>query len=866
MKIRIGKELHISWSILTQGENKPLEGRDLRLYLQDPNRRRRTLEFTTDANTILVVIPANTLTRIGRYALILTENEGQEGQTAVDANPAFTLVETTREEDTNTTEAPNLDVATINLTTGNLTLRMVIQELFEGKDGGDMKTGDILAVIRDGELHRVSAKIGTGTGTGADCSAEIEALTAKVEENAANIAGAAADASAALTAAQGAQAAATSASENAAQAKELATEVKTTAEQIQGTADSALSEATAARSDAENATTAANNAKSVADAAQAKNTEQDARLNTAEATINSEKAKFEALKVEFEKVKNSIGVNIFGTVRVSGVSDPQLTFRRYFAEGAEKNPLDVIHPCLIEVGTGKLLHILQNLNFEKDIHGNPRKIDGSEGEVYITNTEPIYHITGHVYVNNQCYDVFLRSLFPFTWQGKKAERIEPFGLSPDNCVAHKDSDNVTRMHSAYNPEWNGSYQAMNGLVGKFVYNGVGDEMTETYDENGAIFGGAGGLHTTNLPLYTGEQYAMNLNSDRTKSVPFYNEHAKALEVMLGHIIAEGGTFDAHNSALMGSGFCCNDSATVAERWEASDNFAVNGVRYLGGDGSTTRYVALSRSGFISASTYICIAQMLNDWRSPWRIMERQRVMFYAIQNNIPELTWFAFEGNKYKWRHVDGFAGPSEGALTCVVWKMFSSKFGAGTVDPTGGASLEGHRVDFLVCGAMYRGWNTDVSPARWTSGLIFTEDSNGLYKAYYQPVQSQLVISNESENTASSTTIPFETDYDLIGEIQGLLNGYRKDYNDHCIFLANDTESAIGAGLHTYIGAYNWFSGGKANAGTRSVRGFLRGGVAYYSVLSPFAMYGGGSPSGSGSIIGFGTCVQVDTVDALVE
>lgn len=157
MKIRIGKELRISWSILTQGENQPLEGRNLRLYLQEPNRQRRTLDFTTDANTLLTVLPANSLTRLGNYALILTENEGQEAQTAVDANPAFTLVETTEEEDTPTTEAPNLEVSYINLATGNLTLRMVIQELFSGKDGGDMKTGDILPVLRDGELTRVSA-------------------------------------------------------------------------------------------------------------------------------------------------------------------------------------------------------------------------------------------------------------------------------------------------------------------------------------------------------------------------------------------------------------------------------------------------------------------------------------------------------------------------------------------------------------------------------------------------------------------------------------------------------------------------------------------------------------------------------------
>ena len=572
------------------------------------------------------------------------------------------------------------------------------------------------------------------------------------------------------------------------------------------------------------------------------------------------------LKKSVDKLSELYGYGVEGYVRVAGTSDPKLSFRSYTQAVGMESVFDCIRPCLIEVGTGKLLHVLKNLNWYEDDGGHARAIDGSEGELHITNIYDLYQISGHVTVNSVVYDVFLRSRGMFEWQGHSAEHIKPLGLSPDNCVAHQDSDNVTRMHSAYNPDWNGSYQAMNGLVGKFVYNGVGDAITESYDENGAIFGGAGGLHTTGLTLYAGEQYSMNLNSDRTKSVPFYNEHAKALEVMLGHIIAEGGTFDAHNSALMGSGFCSNDTATVSARWEASDNFAVNGVRYLGGDGSTTRYVALSKSGFLSASTYICTAQMLNDWRSPWRIMERQRVMFYAIQNNIPELTWFAFDGNKYKWRHVDGFAGPSEGALTCVVWKMFSSKFGAGTVDPTGGASLEGHRVDFLVCGAMYRGWSTDVSPSRWVSGLIFTEDSNGLYKAYYQPVQSKLVISNASENTASSTTLPFETAYDLIGEIQGTFEGFRKDYNDHCLFLAKDTDSAKGANLHTYIGAFNWFNGGKANAGTRSVRGFRRGNLASNSYLSPFALCGYISPSYSSSGIGFGTCVQVDTVNALVE
>ena len=571
------------------------------------------------------------------------------------------------------------------------------------------------------------------------------------------------------------------------------------------------------------------------------------------------------LKKSVDKLSELFGYGVEGYVRVAGTSDPNLGFRSYKNDVGMESVFDCIRPCLIEQGTGRLLYVLNNLNWYVDDYGHPRALDGSEGEVYITNIYDLYQICGHVTVNGVTYDVFLRSRGMFEWQGHAAEHIKPMGLSPDNCVAHADDDGVTRMHSVYNPEWNGSYQAMNKLAGKFVYNGVGDAITETYDENGAIFGGAGGLHTTNLSLPVGEQYAMNLNADRTKTVPFFNEHAKAVETMVGHIIAEGGTFDAHKSSLMGSGFSSNDAATSAARWEANDNLAVNGVRYLGGDGTTTRYGALSKTGFISGETGTYVAQMFNDYRSPWRIMERQRVMFYAIQNNIPELTWFAFEGNKYKWRHVDGFSGPSEGVLTCVVWKMFSTKFATGTVDPTGGASLEGHRVDFLFCGAMYRGWSTDVSPSRWVSGLIFKEDSTGLYKAYYQPVQSKILISNVSDNTAAASILNFETTYDFIGQIQGIKEGYRKDYNDKCLFLAKSTELASGAKLHTYVGAYNSYSGEKPSANTCSVRVFRRGNSAPFTYLSPLTLNAYFPPSSSSSHTGFGTCVEVDTSEMSV-
>ena len=122
------------------------------------------------------------------------------------------------------------------------------------------------------------------------------------------------------------------------------------------------------------------------------------------------------------------------------------------------------------------------------------------------------------------------------------------------------------------------------------------------------------------------------------------------------------------------------------------------------------------------------------------------------------------------------------------------------------------------------------------------------------------------SDNTAAGTTLAFEAAYELIGEIAGKPEGYRKDYNDKCLFLAKSAALATGGGLHTYVGGYNWFTGSNANANTRSVRGFRRGNRAYISYLSPFTMAGYNSPSYSFTYIGFGTCVQVDTDGELVD
>lgn len=569
-----------------------------------------------------------------------------------------------------------------------------------------------------------------------------------------------------------------------------------------------------------------------------------------------------------------------GYVRVAGSSSPALSYKsyKYHEQGGfgRESVFSLFYPCLVGTpltgsGTeGKVLHVLQKFGARTidgtpmwlDIYGTPHAIDGSEGDVLIVNIEPFYSINGKHTIEGTEYDVFLMSRTPFTWQGIEAEHMEKFGWSPDYCVSHTDTDNVVRMHSVYNQAWNGSYDAPVGVAGKYVYTTDPDtgDIVETYDANETLLGGAGGLHSTDIDLPTGEQRAMNMNVDPTKTVPWMNQTAEGCNRLMSLILAEGGTFDAHNANLMGSGFCSNDPATAAGDWEQAGSGAKNGLRVMDKNGVWKYYSLGSNVRFLTGATTgtVYAANVINSWRNPWHILEANRAMSYAIENDVHELEWFVFEGNKYKYRSVQGFNGPSHGEMTCVVWKLMATQAGANAIDPTDNAtSIAGNRVEILVSTALIHGMMTQVSPLRWTSGLLFTEDENGQYECYMERDQAELVKSLAAENYDPATPRDFETIYDHVLTVQKG-EGYAKNYLNGALMLPDSNANKSGAGLHTYVGKYNWFTGGNASAGKKLVRGFLRGGTALDAALSPLSMLANGSPSNTSSYFGFGTCCRI--------
>lgn len=580
---------------------------------------------------------------------------------------------------------------------------------------------------------------------------------------------------------------------------------------------------------------------------------------------------------ELNKVVSNLPNRAEGFIRIAGSENPALNYKAYIRdEFTRKSVFNIFYPCLVgtklsgdNTQVGKILFVLKKFGAItvngvakwEDVDGNMHAIDGSEGDVMIVNIEPYYRIMGKHTISGVEYDVFLVSCAPFTWQGIDAEEVMKGGHAPDFCVSHTDTDNVVRMHSVYNLAWNGTYTAPAGVVGKYVQSVDAEtgDIVETYDENETLLGGAGGLHTTDLALYNGEQRAMNNNHDTTKCVPWMNETAASVEDMFALMLAEGGTFDAHNAKLMGSGFSTNDPATASADWEESGSGAKNGLR-VKDKNDAWKYYGLSENvrflfGESSGTRYA--AQSINSWRNPFHIMEAHRAVSYAIQNGVHELEWFVFEGNKYKYRSVNGFNGPAQGEMTCVVWKLFATKADSAAVDPTDGStSIAGNRVEILVSVALFHGITTQVSPSRWTSGLIFTIDASQNYEAYMERDQESL-IKSENGKIATSENFNFETLYKHVGSFT-YGEGYAKNYSNDALLLPDTDANKTGGGLHHYVGKYNWFTGSATGSGMKLVLGFCRGHRATNARLSPLAMVANRAPSYAHASIGFSTCCRI--------
>lgn len=122
-KIRIGKDISVRWSILTNGEAVPLEGRDLKLIQNLPNKSGAIeIPFTTEENTIVFSHYGKNQTKLGKYTYTLWENYGNINQSVVDSCDGYTLVSTTCMEDDVIEDVSNLETKAITLSTSDMNI------------------------------------------------------------------------------------------------------------------------------------------------------------------------------------------------------------------------------------------------------------------------------------------------------------------------------------------------------------------------------------------------------------------------------------------------------------------------------------------------------------------------------------------------------------------------------------------------------------------------------------------------------------------------------------------------------------------------------------------------------------------------
>lgn len=99
-RYRIGKDIHVYWSITTNKQQVSLEGRDITLFIVTPrNTQIQVTDFGVNFNILDFTYPGREQKTLGRYTLTLYENLGKEGQTVLDSVDAFELVPLTSMED-----------------------------------------------------------------------------------------------------------------------------------------------------------------------------------------------------------------------------------------------------------------------------------------------------------------------------------------------------------------------------------------------------------------------------------------------------------------------------------------------------------------------------------------------------------------------------------------------------------------------------------------------------------------------------------------------------------------------------------------------------------------------------------------------
>lgn len=142
-KICRGKDVRITIPLLTDGQERDIGERDIRVQIIYPNGEKIFHEFSTNDNAITFVFAGTEQTIYGSYSLRIWENYDKNGQCLVDANDAFALVISTDDESSTPSTDSNIEITPV----ADISIEPVAKAYYDG-EGVVITNNKILKDIR----------------------------------------------------------------------------------------------------------------------------------------------------------------------------------------------------------------------------------------------------------------------------------------------------------------------------------------------------------------------------------------------------------------------------------------------------------------------------------------------------------------------------------------------------------------------------------------------------------------------------------------------------------------------------------------------------------------------------------------------
>lgn len=530
---------------------------------------------------------------------------------------------------------------------------------------------------------------------------------------------------------------------------------------IKAAAEKATMAATTAAKSATDAATAANTAKTNADAATTKATDAAGAATTATTNANTATQKANDAATASEKVNATITAeNVLEVtdragakktlaladqtttaekladldVRVSALSNPNnfVGFTRVNGDASGDavttyGDSDLLHEVAAEwklatVKNGEVTHIAAPGRLTLDENGEEMKIDGSDGDVMLINSNA-HLLKATKTIDGKELNLIGVGKTPASWYGVTSKKMPAFGMTPCETVYGKIFDDFhTQAHCVYNTSDNvkGRFSAPNGI------------FKESYMKSGA------GYMNSYVSALASIKQAQAKNTDSLTAKPYMGWYYETYECLLATMFAEIGSIK--HTELTSFGVGCTAPFFSERNFNDAAMSGTSGFNFIMSDG-TNKYANLLGNVSINKADASQISQGVNgkyDIYTAVQSLEGQRILdgiakaglidkignpsniFYygndggvacSSDASINLTTGAGMEALKFYYvvRNVPKCQGMADGVMTAVVNRYVKMEVADNVywIDKT--TSLAGSACVMKVSIPIYRGFTLPV-------------------------------------------------------------------------------------------------------------------------------------------------------------